>query len=252
MAQLQPLVQRGVLEVTNQDGRTVIGMRANVLFPSGSADLSPQGRETVTEVGRILAKKTSLDWQVEGHTDNQPISSEAYPDNWYLGASRAIAVLEVMVRAGMPGDHVSAATFGQFAPIASNSTDTGGRRTGASRSCCCPRSRSAPGRRRARDATRHPRQRMPGRVSQESEDARQRVLRRMERAASRMPARPGVRRSRTRDRGGAFGEACCEVTHVHGWLVESLAGYPRRRRGGTVSWVRSVRHASYIPSISAR
>ncbi|MEZ4237995.1 MAG: hypothetical protein R3F59_17995 [Myxococcota bacterium] len=55
----------------------------------------------------------------------------------------------------------------------------------------------------ARDATRHPRQRMPGRVSQESEDARQRVLRRIERASKPNACPTGVRRSRTRDRGGA-------------------------------------------------
>jgi chemotaxis protein MotB len=125
VAQLQPLIARGVLDVVDQDGRTVIGMRANVLFPSGSAQLSAEGRDTVQQVGRVLARKTDLDWQVEGHTDNQPISSASFPDNWHLGAARAISVLDVMVKAGMSPDHVSAATFGEFAPIASNSSDDG-------------------------------------------------------------------------------------------------------------------------------
>lgn len=123
--QLQPLVDRGVLEVEDVDGRTVIGMSSEVLFRSGSADLSADGRQTVSDLAKILARQTDADWQVEGHTDNQPISSEAFPSNWDLGAARALSVLKVMLDAGMSADHLSAATFGQFAPVASNATDAG-------------------------------------------------------------------------------------------------------------------------------
>jgi chemotaxis protein MotB len=123
--QLQPLVQKGILEVEDIDGRTVIGMRAEVLFPSGSADLSASGKETIREVGGILARRTDLNWQIEGHTDNEPISTAEFPDNWHLGAARAMAVLRVLINAGMDPNHVSAATFGQYAPVASNTSDSG-------------------------------------------------------------------------------------------------------------------------------
>jgi chemotaxis protein MotB len=123
--QLRPLVDRGLLEVTEDGGRTAIAMRSEVLFPSGSAQLSPSGRETVSEVGRILGRRTDVDWQVEGHTDPEPISTAEFPDNWHLGAARALAVLKVLVSSGMAPGNVSAATFGQFAPVASNGTEAG-------------------------------------------------------------------------------------------------------------------------------
>lgn len=125
VAQLQPLVDRGVLEVEDVDGRTVIGMSSEVLFRSGSAELSADGTRTVRDLAAVLAKQTDADWQVEGHTDDQPISSQQFPSNWDLGAARAIAVLQVMVGAGMSADHLSAATFGEFAPVAPNTSESG-------------------------------------------------------------------------------------------------------------------------------
>ncbi len=120
--QLQPLIDRGVLEVEDVEGRTVIGMRSEVLFPSGSAELSDNGRTTVSDLGRVLARRTEARWQVEGHTDNEAISTAQFPSNWDLGAARALAVLKVMMQAGMSPQRVSAATFGEYAPVASNAT----------------------------------------------------------------------------------------------------------------------------------
>ena len=122
--QLQPLIDRGVLEIEEVDGRTIVAMSSEVLFASGSSELSAGGRETVSEVSRALARQTDANWQVEGHTDNQPISSKDF-DNWDLGADRALAVLRVMAQAGMSPDHLSAATFGEHAPVASNASEPG-------------------------------------------------------------------------------------------------------------------------------
>jgi len=123
--ELQPLVQRGILEVEDEDGRTTIAMRSEVLFPSGSADLSADGRDTIHQVGVALARNTSLNWQVEGHTDNEAINTKEFPDNWHLGAARSLAVLEVLQNSGMSGDRISAASFGEFTPVASNATEAG-------------------------------------------------------------------------------------------------------------------------------
>jgi chemotaxis protein MotB len=123
--QLQPLIDKGLLEVDDDDGRTTIGMKAEVLFPSGSAVLSESGRDTVRQIGVVLARNTTLNWQVEGHTDNEDIHTAEFPDNWHLGAARAMAVLQVLLNAGMQGDRLSAATFGEYQPVASNASDTG-------------------------------------------------------------------------------------------------------------------------------
>jgi chemotaxis protein MotB len=125
LTDLRPLVDKGVLEVERRGGRTTVAMRAEVLFASGSADLSEGGRETVREVGRALARQADARWQVEGHTDGDPIQSEAFPSNWHLGAARAITVVEELVKAGMPPKSVSAATFASYAPVASNDKEQG-------------------------------------------------------------------------------------------------------------------------------
>ncbi len=123
--EFQPLIDRGVLEVTVDEGRIVIGMAADVLFPSGSADLSADGRDTVRQVARLLSKREDRDFQVEGHTDSDPIASSAFPSNWHLGSARAINVVQVMIEAGMSAEQISAATFADTRPVAPNDSAAG-------------------------------------------------------------------------------------------------------------------------------
>lgn len=123
LEQLKPLVDRGILSVEDQDGRTVLGMRSEVLFSSGSSELSNDGRQTVAEIARVLNKQEGTRWQVEGHTDNDPMQGAM--TNWELGANRALAVLHVMIDAGMSPQRLSASTFGEFNPVARNESADG-------------------------------------------------------------------------------------------------------------------------------
>jgi chemotaxis protein MotB len=122
---LKPLVTQGVLEVRMVNGQVTLGLASDVLFASGSATLSAQGRDYLTKVAAALAKRTEAGVRIEGHSDNLPISSKAFPSNWHLAAARSIAVVEVMVAAGLPADRVYAASFGDTRPIASNDDDDG-------------------------------------------------------------------------------------------------------------------------------
>ncbi len=115
----QPLVDKGILEVTVDSGRVVIGMAADVLFPSGSAEMSADGKANVAEVARLLSKRDH-EYQVEGHTDDDPISTAAFPSNWHLGSARALNVVQHMIANGMSPDIVSAASFGEHRPVAAN------------------------------------------------------------------------------------------------------------------------------------
>jgi len=126
LADLKPLVDRGVLKVENRNGRVVIGMASDVLFSSGSASLSEAGRRDIAEVGRLLGRHArEHHFQVEGHTDNVPITTPEFPSNWYLGAARAITVADYMVAQGFPRDHLSAASFADTEPVANNGTPDG-------------------------------------------------------------------------------------------------------------------------------
>ncbi len=122
---LKPLIDRGLLEVEIVDGRVVIGMTADVLFPSGSATLSADGKRNIAEVATALKRRNlSQNFQIEGHTDNDPINTPEFPDNWHLGAARAVTVLEYMVDQGFPSDRISAATFGDTQPVVPNNSGT--------------------------------------------------------------------------------------------------------------------------------
>jgi len=95
-------------------------LATDILFASGSASLSKDGRASILEVGQVLASIPKRSFQVEGHTDNVPISSATYPSNWELAAARAITVLKAMVEGGLPPERVSAASFGETHPVAPN------------------------------------------------------------------------------------------------------------------------------------
>ncbi len=123
-ARFMTLIDAGTLEVKIVDGRMVVGMATDVLFPSGSAVLSPQGDEALTEVAKVLSG-LDKDFQIEGHTDDVPISSAKYPSNWHLASGRALGVIEHLITAGMSPEHLSAASYGDEHPVATNATPEG-------------------------------------------------------------------------------------------------------------------------------
>lgn len=126
LTDLKPLIDKGVVTVEVVDGQIVIGLNSDVLFASGSAELSSGGQQTVAELARILSRRASdHDFQVQGHTDTDPISTAQFPDNWSLGAGRALTVTRFMLAQGFPPNHISAATYSSYAPVASNSSAEG-------------------------------------------------------------------------------------------------------------------------------
>lgn len=132
MAEYQALLQKfrglidaGKLSVKIVDGRMVVVLATDVLFGSGSASLSREGKDAVAEVAQLLASIPQRSFQIEGHTDNVPIRTAQYPSNWELAAARSLTVLKAMLEAGMPADRISAAAFGDAKPAVSNETSEG-------------------------------------------------------------------------------------------------------------------------------
>lgn len=116
------LVDAGKLTVSVVDGRMVVQMQTDVLFASGSARLSKEGRAAIEEVSGLLSSLADRRYQIEGHTDNVPIHTAAFPSNWELAAARAISVVALMSDKGMEPRRVSAVSYGETTPIASNDT----------------------------------------------------------------------------------------------------------------------------------
>lgn len=121
------LIDGGRLSVSIARGRLVIQLPQDVLFPSGSATLVQEGRRTIEEVGAVLTEIDDRSFQVEGHTDNVPISTERFPSNWELSTARALSVVRLLVQSGLPPESVSGAGYGEYQPVASNETAEGRR-----------------------------------------------------------------------------------------------------------------------------
>lgn len=125
LAKFKALIDAGKLKVRIVDGRMVVVLATDILFGSGSATLSKDGRAALAEVARVLASIEKRSFQVEGHTDTVPIATAQYPSNWELAAARAINVLKAMVESGLPAGRVSAASFGDARPAAPNDSTDG-------------------------------------------------------------------------------------------------------------------------------
>lgn len=111
------------VEVSEEEGMALVRISDNVLFPSGSADLSPGGLELLQGIADLL-KETRHNVRIEGHTDNVPIRTARYPSNWELSTARAVNVLRYFSeQEGMPSGRLSAAGFGEFRPVKDNDTE---------------------------------------------------------------------------------------------------------------------------------
>ncbi len=125
VSRFQSLIDAGTLQVRIIDGRMVVVLRNDVLFDSGSADLSEAGRDTLAQVSDVLEQMPDRRFQVEGHTDDKPIQTARYPSNWYLAAARAIHVVDHLVAEGVVPGMLSAAAFADTRPAGSNATEEG-------------------------------------------------------------------------------------------------------------------------------
>ncbi len=119
----------------DQEGVRIEGDRfvfsSEVLFDTGSADLSVEGQLEVAKVANILRSVAAeipegLNWviRVDGHTDNVPLAgSGRYRDNWELSQGRALSVVRYLVDGlGIPPSRLAANGFGEFQPV--NPADT--------------------------------------------------------------------------------------------------------------------------------
>lgn len=125
LARFKALIDAGKLKVKIVDGRMVVQLSSDILFASGSAALSKDGKTNVVEVARVLAEIPERKFQVEGHTDNVPIRTEQFPSNWELASARALTVVRAMSDGGLAADRVSAASFADTKPAARNDSAEG-------------------------------------------------------------------------------------------------------------------------------
>lgn len=112
----------------NNPNIKVVGDRfvfqSEVLFGSGEATLSPEGRRDLDKFAQVyqqLANRLPDDLpviiEVQGHTDRTPIRSSRFPSNWELSSARAQQVVNYLIQQGIPPQRLAAAGMGEYHPV---------------------------------------------------------------------------------------------------------------------------------------
>jgi len=103
----------------------VISLNNAIFFDSGSAELKKDYEKTLLEIGNMISVMNNF-IRVEGHTDNVPMNSSQYRSNWELSATRAANVVRLLTSGtSIPPDRMIAVGYGEYRPIADNSTEEG-------------------------------------------------------------------------------------------------------------------------------
>jgi chemotaxis protein MotB len=102
----------------------VITVLGDVLFDSGKAKIRPESYHILDKVATVLKENVpQLNVGIEGHTDNLPIKFSGWKSNWELSTARALSVLHYLVEdKNISPERVSAIGYGEYRPVASNST----------------------------------------------------------------------------------------------------------------------------------
>jgi chemotaxis protein MotB len=111
--------------ISKLQGKLTVNILDRVLFDSGEAILKPDGETVLQKIAALLAAHPTLKIHVIGHTDNVPIRSR-FASNWELSTARALAAVHFLTeKAGIDPRRVGAVGYGEYRPIADNSTAEG-------------------------------------------------------------------------------------------------------------------------------
>lgn len=122
---LAPQMKRN--EVTMQMSREglVISLKEMGFFESGSSTIRPKSMDAIIRLAKVLGQR-SENIRFEGHTDNVPIHNSHFASNWELSTARATEMVQLMItKYGLSADHLSAAGYAQYHPVATNLTPEG-------------------------------------------------------------------------------------------------------------------------------
>jgi len=114
------------LSIEIKDGKVYVSLSDKLLFQSGSAAVESKGREALKVLADVLNKNPDIDILVEGHTDNIPIKTAVYKDNWDLSVARATTITRILTETNsVNAKRVTASGRSQFYPKATNDAAEG-------------------------------------------------------------------------------------------------------------------------------
>lgn len=111
--------------ISELKGKLTVNILDQILFDSGEAELKPEGQKILEKIAGVLSSHTNRQIHVIGHTDDVPIRRR-FASNWELSTARATAAVRFLQeRAGVDPRHLGAVGYGEFHPLASNTTAEG-------------------------------------------------------------------------------------------------------------------------------
>ena len=128
-ADMKNEIEQGQIIITQLADRLSVSMVDKILFPSGEAEITPEGVKVLERVGNVLKNTGNQIIRVEGHTDNVPIHprlQKQYPTNWELSTARAANVVRFLQeKVGIAPERMQVIGMSEYQPVASNKTVSG-------------------------------------------------------------------------------------------------------------------------------
>ena len=121
---LAPLLEQGQVRVTQTSRGVGVEINASILFAPGDAGLTGESGKALNVLAAVMKDDTHA-IQVEGHTDNLPISTHAFASNWELSVVRAAGVVRLLIDQGIAPTRLAALGYGENQPVANNATAAG-------------------------------------------------------------------------------------------------------------------------------
>ena len=114
------------LTVQMRDGKVYVAMSDKLLFKSGSADVDKRGKEALAMLADVLTKQPDIDIFIEGHTDNIPIKTSRFTDNWDLSVLRSTSVVRILtLEYKVNPTQIIPSGRSQYFPVADNANPDG-------------------------------------------------------------------------------------------------------------------------------
>jgi len=114
------------LSVEIKNGKVYVSMSDKLLFQSGSSAVENKGKDALKLLAGVLDKNPDIDILIEGHTDNVPIKTSVYKDNWDLSVARATSIVRILTNDyKIVPTRMTASGKGEYFPKADNETPEG-------------------------------------------------------------------------------------------------------------------------------
>ena len=114
------------LSVYLKDGNVYVSLAEKLLFKSGSDVVDPKGKQALKSLADVLNSSGDFTVAIEGHTDDVPIKTKAFGDNWDLSTARATSIVRILTNDyGFDSQRITASGKSQFHPVSENTTAEG-------------------------------------------------------------------------------------------------------------------------------